>query len=59
MIESVIIGITRIANTSRETSVNWEEIVRHPFTKKRIDLPVFDAKKKENCLIKNGIAIST
>ena len=47
MVDSVIIGILRIANTSRKTNVRWERTV-HSFThKRRSDLPVFNKKNKE------------
>ena len=37
MIENVIVGIPRIANTSRK--IHWERIVRSPTYKRRNDLP--------------------
>ena len=41
MIESVIIGILRIADTSRKMKVTWEVIDHSHTHKRRIDLPVF------------------
>ena len=46
MIEGVVIGILRIANTSRKINAKWERIV-HSFTRKRrSDLPLLHEKKQ-------------
>ena len=54
MIKSVVIGILRIANTSRKTNVRWERTV-HSFThKRRIVLPVLNKKNKEKQVSEKG-----
>ena len=46
MIESVIIGILRIANTSRKIHVKWERVVGSSTHKRRIDLSVVNENSK-------------
>ena len=47
MVENVIIGTHRIANTSRKTNVRWERTVRSHTHKIRSDLPVLNKMHKE------------
>ena len=45
MVESVVIGITRIANTSRKINVRWERAV-HSFTRHKSTTYQFSTKRK-------------
>ena len=59
-IEGVIMGILRIANTSRKINAKWERIV-HSFTRKRrSDLPLLHERKqgKQNVPIKGKVSVA-
>ena len=53
-IKRLVIGIARIANTSRKINVQWERNVHSSIHQRRIDLPVQKEKQRKSGWTREG-----